>query len=105
MGIIVYAHYHNPHYLTNTIEYAGNCIKIKLTCGGGMGGSSWKTFTKNDISIDMLNNNQFIEIEEPNGDLYIINTNYIVDIERVSITFDEEWIDKNWNDYSTIYNG
>lgn len=68
--------------------------RIKMTCGGGMGGSSWyeyvERFSLNDISDRPLGT--MWRIKTVDGNEKLINPNYVVEVDSeitmVCVTFD-----------------
>lgn len=75
----------------------GDVTKVKMSCGGGMGGSKWYEFGgfENKPKIG-----EFVNfVDAVSGETKIINPNYIVEVEEkklVKVTTDvTEW--KNYN--------
>ena len=69
----------NNIYLTKTpAEFVDskieNVLRIKMSCGGGMGGSSWYETVK----PTQLNPNDLIEVETIQGETKLINTSFVV---------------------------
>ena len=56
--------------------------KVKMSCGGGMGGSVWNEYLCNDVPEGSY---QIIRIEDYAGMPKSINTNFVVKSERVII--------------------
>lgn len=52
-----------------------NCMLVLMSCGGGMGGSSWYEFIKPTDFNDGL-----IEVEGIHGDKFFLNTDFIVKV-------------------------
>lgn len=56
--------------------------KVKMSCGGGMGGSVWNEYLCNDVPAGSY---QIIRIEDYTGRPKSINTNFVVKSEEVII--------------------
>lgn len=63
------------------------CYKVKMTCGGGMGGSVWDEYLKLDLP---LGNTGIVIMNNIFGEKLRINTAYAVKSERVRIV-SEVW--------------
>lgn len=50
-------------------------LRIKMTCGGGMGGSSWYETVKPNVKLQP---NSLITVETIDGETKVINTNFMV---------------------------
>lgn len=55
--------------------------EIAISCGGGMGGSFWKVYSKDDFDL----NSKFINISTNEDKEVAINTNNIVQVRKVKI--------------------
>ena len=92
----------NKIYLTKTPAKVVNTkietiVRIKMSCGGGMGGSKWyETIKPTDIIPNTL-----IQVETIEGETKLINTNFIVEaVEKQLITITE--IHQNHNFKETM---
>jgi hypothetical protein len=55
--------------------------RIKMTCGGGMGGSSWYEYV-NRINMEDIRPNDMLLVTDIDGRQKLLNTNYIVSVEN-----------------------
>ena len=74
------------------------CYKVKMTCGGGMGGSVWDEYLKNDI---LPGETKIVIMKNIFGQTLRINTAYAVKSERVRIV-SEVWDTLPHANYSKI---
>ncbi len=74
------------------------CYKVKMTCGGGMGGSVWDEYLKNDIPAGET---KIVIMKNIFGQTLRINTAYAVKSERVRIV-SEVWDTLPHANYSKI---
>lgn len=63
------------------------CYKVRMSCGGGMGGSQWNEYVKSDIP---LGEEKIVEVKNIFGDTIRINTRYAVRSKRMKVVH-EEW--------------
>ena len=69
-----------PGKWKNTTPDVIDVTDIHMSCGGGMGGSSWHVYAKR-IDLKVLQDDaQFINIQTYDGEEKIINKQYIVDV-------------------------
>lgn len=59
-------------------------LKVRMTCGGGMGGASWYEYIK-EIPMEELINNDKLVVKTFDGEEKLINTRYLVKAERFTI--------------------
>ena len=86
----------NPARIVNSkIE---TVVRIKMSCGGGMGGSKWYE----TIKPTTIKPNTLIQVETIEGETKLINTNFIVEaVEKQLITITE--IHQNHNAINYLY--
>ena len=73
-----------------------NVLRIKMTCGGGMGGSSWYETVISDVE---LKPNSLVEIETIEGETKLINTDYVVEaVEKQLVRVTEVHQNSNFKD-------
>lgn len=72
-----------PSHWVGTPEYIP-VTRIRMTCGGGVGGSSWYEYV-NRIMIDDVIDSKFIKVTDYTGNEITINTNYIVEMRNFTI--------------------
>ncbi len=82
---------YTPSYWTHDDERVIPIFRIHMSCGGGMGGSSWYEYIRKD-NMDMstlvneLNQTKFITVQRYMDDsTKILSTNFIVDIEEYDV--------------------
>lgn len=74
-------------YFTDDETKSGIYNKIDMTAGGGMGGSSWSVYTKDDINMDNLKE-KFIKVIDIRDKERIIGTNFITEIYKINVKID-----------------
>ena len=75
--------------------------RIKMTCGGGMGGSSWYEYV---YRVEEIPSNTIMKFKRYDGKEITINTSYIVSAEDFKLAKAELDITE-WKSMSTIYDG
>lgn len=56
-----------------------NILRLRMTCGGGVGGAQWFEYVKDtDFSV-LSRTSRFVETENIDGEKMLINADYIVE--------------------------
>ena len=101
MSVVVYNS--RKGYLTNHSDLTGDMFRLTVSCGGGMGGSKWSVLTKDNVSEDLINGG-FVTVTKLNGESYMVNTNFVVDFYKISVSYDAQWIyNAVSSDYVTLF--
>ena len=59
-------------------------VRLKMTCGGGMGGCSWDEFVE-DMPLEGLRDRTRLVTEDIDGKEILLNLDYLVKAERLDI--------------------
>lgn len=70
-------------WIPGTVTYE-DFLEIRMTAGGGMGGSKWYEYIDAELPLP---SNQLVEVEDIEGNRKQINTAYVVTVEQVTVMF------------------
>lgn len=71
------------HWISDTPTFE-EFLEVRMTAGGGMGGSKWYEYIENKMPLP---SNQLVEVTDINGHLKQINTAYMVTVEPVTVMY------------------